>query len=162
MVLATEDQLEDVMAVFKKNREWFPHVRKYHIIHRIKWEHCIFQDGVVITFGGKRPGKENAGYIGKKTIGTYIAKKGDVILHQIAKDPDVKTNASEILQEFFRYIEADVVLSVRTDNTRATSFYKKNGMKRVGNINWGKDGYMKGDVWFYENPAQGILKFNQS
>ena len=22
--------------------------------------------------------------------------------------------------------------------------------------------YMKGDVWFYENPAQGILKFNQS
>ena len=41
----------------------------------------------------------------RKTIGTYVAKKGDVILHQIAKDPDVKTNASEILQEFFRYIE---------------------------------------------------------
>ena len=111
-----------------------------------------------LRLGVKELGKENAGYIGKKTIGTYVAKKGDVILHQIAKDPDVKTNASEILQEFFRYIEADVVLSVRTDNTRVfTSFYKKNGMKRVGNINWGKDGYMKGDVWFYENPTKEYL-----
>ena len=106
MVLATEDQLEDVMTVFKKNREWFPHVRKYHIIHRIKWEHCIFQDGVVITFGGKRPGKENAGYIGKKTIGTYVAKKGDVILHQIAKDPDVKKRLKKALDYAVKRKEA--------------------------------------------------------
>ena len=157
MHLATEDQLEDVMDVFNKNREWFPHVRKFHIINRIKWEHCIFQDGVVITFGGKRTGKRAAGYIGKKTIGNYVAKRGDVILHQIAKNPDVKTNASEIIQEFFRYIEADVVLTVRSDNIRATKFYQKNSMKRVGDITWGKNGYLKGDVWFYENPIKRMV-----
>lgn len=158
MVLATENQLDEVMKVFNKNIEWFPHVRKSHIINRIKWERCVFQDGVVITFGGKKPGRENAGYIGKRTIGTYVAKKGDVILHQIVKNPDVKTNASKVLHDFFEYIQADVVLTVRTENTRATQFYHKNGMKRVGDINWGKDGYMKGDVWFYENPIKRISK----
>ena len=154
---AKPEDLDRVMGIFKQYNEQFPHVRKFHIINRIKWEHCIFQDGVVITFGGKRTGKRDAGYIGKKTIGNYVAKRGDVILHQIAKNSDVKTNASEIIQEFFRYIEADVVLTVRSDNIRATKFYQKNSMKRVGDITWGKNGYLKGDVWFYENPIKRMV-----
>ena len=30
-------------------------------------------------------------------------------------------------------------------------------MKRVGDITWGKNGYLKGDVWFYENPIKRMV-----
>ena len=56
---------------------------------------------------------------------------------------------NENLQCFFDYINTLVWLSVRRDNTVAKKFYEKNGMVKVGEIDWA-DGKLPGDVYLYQ------------
>ena len=137
---ATLDDFDEVWEYFHSNKEWFPHVRKFHIRNRLDWGQVILKDGVLITQQQyKRTGK-----IGHNT--DVITKKGDYIIHQIIAKSKGDGSASKVLKEYFDYVNTNVYLTVRDENIPANKFYKKVGMKKEGYINW-SNGNMKGTVW---------------
>ena len=149
MNIVTLDDFDSVWDVFKKNKKYLGHVMSIKVKDRIEKGNVIFQDGVVITF-----------HISK--VSTKFGKdcdvsitKGDCILHQIASDEHSKGNGSKVLQEFFNFVDTNVYLGVLDDNDVANNFYVKNGMKKVGYINWSK-GKLKGSVFKYSKKLSEI------
>ena len=49
MRYVTEDDFDEAWEYFHSNKEWFPHVRKFHVRNRLKWGQVIIQDNVIIT-----------------------------------------------------------------------------------------------------------------
>ena len=140
MRYATIDDFDEVWKIFKDNKKWFPHVRTFHVRNRLSWGQVILQDGVLITEQEyKRSGK-----IGRDT--DVETKKGDRIIHQIINSQPNNGNARKVIEEYFKYVDTDVYLTVREENVPANKFYKKIGMEKVGYINWSK-GKMLGNVW---------------
>ena len=151
MYHAKESDLDVIMDIFKKNREWFPHVRKFHINTRIGRKQVILEDGVVITYHyyTRNQPLSKLDKDGNELGPSVIAEKGDCILHQIATNE--KGKASIVLQKFFKTVKSNkVYLSVRSNNEVAIKFYLRNGMKLVGHTHW-SDGKMPGDIYLYEN-----------
>ena len=149
MYHAKESDLDVIMNIFKKNREWFPHVRKFHINTRIGRKQVILEDGVVITYHyyTRNQPLSKLDKDGNELGPSVIAEKGDCILHQIVTNE--KGKASIVLQKFFNYVKSKrVYLSVRSNNEIAIKFYLKNGMKLVGHTHW-SDGKMPGDIFLY-------------
>ena len=140
MRYATINDFDEVWKIFKDNKKWFPHVRTFHVKNRLNWGQVILQDGILITEQEyKRSGK-----IGRDT--DVETKKGDRIIHQIINSQPNNGNARKVIEEYFKYVNTDVYLTVREENVPANKFYKKIGMEKVGYINWSK-GKMKGNVW---------------
>ena len=140
MRYATINDFDEVWKIFKDNKKWFPHVRTFHVRNRLSWGQVILQDGVLITEQEyKRSGK-----IGRDT--DVETKKGERIIHQIINSQPNNGNARKVIEEYFKYVDTDVYLTVREENVPANKFYKKIGMEKVGYINWSK-GKMKGNVW---------------
>ena len=140
MNYATIDDFDEVWQIFKDNKEWFPHVRSFHIRNRLNWGQVIWQDNVVITQQKyKRTGK-----IGRDS--TVVTQKGDYIIHQIIAKNKGDGSALRVINEYFDHVDSDVYLTVRADNIPANKFYDKVGMVNVGDIFWSK-GTMKGNVW---------------
>ena len=143
MRYATEDDFDEAWEYFHSNKEWFPHVRKFHVRNRLKWGQVIIQDNVIITQQQyKRTGK-----IGHHT--DVITSKGDYIIHQIIAKNKGSGEASKVLKEYFEHVHSNVFLTVRESNENANRFYSKVGMEIVGTITWSQ-GKMPGLVWKYE------------
>ena len=156
MIHARDEDFGDIIAIFKKYKEWLGHIRhdyvqqmimnnakKFNFISTLTSKHkgtslLIFERDVVLSYSV---------YKVNRKIGTASAKKGDCILHQIcAKNRD--GSASDVLQRFFKYINKKVYLSVRKDNTEAIDFYLKNDMLEIGDIAW-KDKTIPGKIFLY-------------
>ena len=158
MYHAKETDLDVIMDIFKKNREWFPHVRKFHINTRIGRKQVILEDGVVITYHyyTRNQPLSKLDKDGNELGPSVIAEKGDCILHQIVTNE--KGKASIVLQKFFDYVKSKrVYLSVRSNNDVAIKFYLKNGMKLVGHTHW-SDGKMPGDIFLYNTNKEITLE----
>jgi antitoxin component YwqK of YwqJK toxin-antitoxin module len=158
MYHAKESDLDVIMNIFKKNREWFPHVRKFHINTRIGRKQVILEDGVVITYHyyTRNQPLSKLDKDGNELGPSVIAEKGDCILHQIVTNE--KGKASIVLQKFFDYVKSKrVYLSVRSNNEIAIKFYLKNGMKLVGHTHW-SDGKMPGDIFLYNTNKEITLE----
>ena len=143
MIHAKEIDFDVVKDIFKQHKEWFPHVRQDYIKRMIASNNLILDNEVIITYNY---------YKKKQRIGTITAQQGDCVLHQIAAKN--KGTASKILQEFFKWNNRRVFLSVRSDNIIAKKFYEKNGMDLVGFTSWSKSGVknaLPGDVYMYDN-----------
>ena len=137
MYHAIESDFERVYEIFKLHRKWFPHVRTDKLKRQIANKNIILDNDVVITYNF---------YKRKQKVGDIQAYKDDCILHQIvAKN---KGTASNVLQRFFKFVNRQVYLSVRSDNEVAKSFYLRNNMKLVGKTSWAK-GTLPGDVYMY-------------
>ncbi len=158
MYHAKETDLDVIMDIFKKNRKWFPHVRKFHISTRINRRQVILEDSVVITYHyyTRNQTLSKLDKDGNELGPTVIANKGDCILHQIATSE--KGKASIVLQKFFNYVKSKkVYLSVRSNNDVAIKFYLKNGMKLVGHTHW-SNGKMPGDIFLYNTNKEITLE----
>lgn len=140
MYIAKLDEFDDVWEVFKKNRKYLGHVLKAKIRSRLENQNVIFEDGVVITFHISKVNSK----LGRDT--DVKIKTGDCILHQIGSLDKGCGNGSKILKRFFNHVNTDVYLSVLEENESAIKFYEKNGMIKVGYINW-SGGKMKGLVY---------------
>ena len=143
MIHAKEIDFDVVKDIFKQHKEWFPHVRQDYIKRMIASNNLILDNEVIITYNY---------YKKRQRIGTITAQQGDCVLHQIAAKN--KGTASKILQEFFKWNNRRVFLSVRSDNIIAKKFYEKNGMDLVGFTSWSKSGVknaLPGDVYMYDN-----------
>ena len=143
MIHAKETDFDVVKDIFNQHKEWFPHIRQDYIKRMIVSGNLILDNDVIITYNH---------YKKRQRIGTITAQQGDCVLHQIAAKN--KGTASHILQEFFKWNNRRVFLSVRSDNIIAKKFYEKNGMNLVGFTSWSKSGVknaLPGDVYMYDN-----------
>ena len=143
MIHAKKTDYDVVKDIFTQHKEWFPHIRQDYIKRMIASGNLILDNEVIITYNY---------YKKRQRIGTITAQQGDCVLHQIAAKN--KGTASHILQEFFKWNNRRVFLSVRSDNIIAKKFYEKNGMDLVGFTSWSKGGVknaLPGDVYMYDN-----------
>ena len=136
MRLAIKSDFNDIKSLFYKHKEIFPHIRQDKLLHYIETGNCIYDNEVAITFNV---------YKRKVRIGNIVANKGDCILHQIVSKSG---KASKILQDFFKYIDTKVYLTVRESNTKAIDFYLKNDMLKVGEIAWANN-TIPGKIFLY-------------
>ena len=144
MIHAKENDYDVVKEIFSEHKQWFPHVRQDYIKRMIASGNLILDNDVIITYNY---------YKRKQRIGTITAQQGDCILHQIAAK-NRNGSASQALQDFFKWTNRRVFLSVRNDNLIAKKFYEKNGMDLVGFTSWSKGGVkdaLPGDVYMYGN-----------
>jgi hypothetical protein len=138
---ASEKDYDKVNMIFQPyKKDYFPHLRKDYLTRMIKSGNVILDKEVVITYNQ---------YKRKTTISNdAIALKGDCVLHQIASKKH-NGSASDVLQRFFKFVNARVFLTVRSSNMTAKKFYEKNGMKLVGHTSW-SNGTLLGDVYLLE------------
>ena len=138
---AIENDYDKVNMIFQPyKKDYFPHLRKDYLTRMIKSGNVILDKEVVITYNQ---------YKRKTTMCEgAIAQKGDYILHQIASKKH-NGSATKVLQRFFKFVNARVFLTVRSDNLTAKKFYEKNGMNLVGHTSWSK-GTLLGDVYLLE------------
>ena len=122
MIHAKEADTIEVKSIFKQHKEWFPHIRQDYIKRMIDSGNLILDNDVIITYNY---------YKKKQRIGTVTAQQGDCVLHQIAAK-NRNGSASQALQNFFKWTNRRVFLSVRSDNIIAKKFYEKNGMDLIG------------------------------
>ena len=144
MIHAKEIDTIEVKSIFKQHKEWFPHIRQDYIKRMIDSGNLILDNDVIITYNY---------YKKKQRIGTVTAQQGDCVLHQIAAK-NRNGSASQALQNFFKWTNRRVFLSVRSDNIIAKKFYEKNGMDLVGFTSWSLGGVknaLSGDVYMYDN-----------
>ena len=140
MNYVTIDDFDEVWKIFKENKEWFPHVRSFHVKNRLNWGQVILQDGVLITQQVYHQTRK----IGKDT--DVRVEAGSHMIHQIINSVKGNGNAEKVIKKYFDHVGTDVYLTVRSDNKLANRFYEKVGMKKVGYINWSQ-GKMPGNVW---------------
>jgi len=143
MIHATNKDYDNIKKIFSQHKQFFPHVRQDYIKRMIASGNLIFDNDVIITYNY---------YKRKQRVGTVTAQQGDCILHQIAAKN--KGTASQKLQDFFKWTNRRVFLSVRSDNQVAKKFYEKNGMNLVGQTSWSLGGVknaLPGDVYMYDN-----------
>ena len=140
MNYATIDDFDEVWKIFQDNKEWFPHVRTFHVKNRLRWGQVILEDGVLIT----QQVYQQTRKVGKDT--DVKVTGGSHLIHQIINSDKNNGKAKEVIQKYFDHVDTDVYLTVREENLAANRFYEKVGMENVGYINWSK-GAMKGIVW---------------
>jgi hypothetical protein len=143
MIHARENDFDAVKDIFKQHKEWFPHVRQDYIKRMIASGNLILENDVIITYNY---------YKRKQKIGDVTAQQGDCVLHQIAAKHR-NGSASQVLQNFFKWTNRRVFLSVRSENLWAKHFYEKNNMDLVGQISWSLGGVknaLPGDVYMYD------------
>tara|TARA_B100000768_G_C11219827_1_gene349979 strand:+ start:359 stop:844 length:486 start_codon:yes stop_codon:yes gene_type:complete len=161
MIHAKENDFDVVKDIFYQHKEWFPHIRTDYMRREIAAGHLILDNDVVITYNFyKRK------YLLDKSMGEVVPgnKKlimqwNDCILHQIAAK-NRNGSASDALQRFFKWTGSRVWLSVRSDNAVARAFYERNGMKKVGETSWTKDGVknaLPGVIYCYDK-VEGPFK----
>ena len=149
MIHAKEADTIEVKSIFKQHKEWFPHIRQDYIKRMIDSGNLILDNDVIITYNY---------YKKKQRIGTVTAQQGDCVLHQIAAK-NRNGSASQALQNFFKWTNRRVFLSVRSDNLIAKKFYEKNGMNLIGSTSWSKGGVknaLPGDVYMYDNVKENL------
>ena len=143
MIHAKENDYDVVKEIFSEHKQWFPHVRQDYIKRMIASGNLILDNDVIITYNY---------YKRKQRIGTITAQQGDCILHQIAAK-NRNGSASQALQDFFKWTNRRVFLSVRNDNLIAKKFYVKNGMDLIGFTSWGLGGVkdaLPGNIYMHD------------
>ena len=144
MIHARENDFDAVKDIFKQHKQWFPHLRQDYIKRMIASGNLILENDVIITYNY---------YKRKQKIGDVTAQRGDCVLHQIAAKHR-NGSASQALQNFFKWTNRRVFLSVRSENLWAKHFYEKNNMDLVGQISWSLGGVknaLPGDVYMYDS-----------
>lgn len=129
-----------IMEVINQYRSVFPHVRGDKMMKRIAEGCAVWDEGVVITF---------TKYKRSNTVGGVKCASGDIMIHQIAAKTQGDGSAGRVLSKFIEYSQStgarNIYLTVRSENERAISFYKKNGFEVVGEVSW-KRGTIPGVV----------------
>ncbi len=146
------DNFDDIMGVFKQYGDLFPHIRGDKITTMIENNNVVWENEVLITYNWYKR-KQKLGLLEQDDSGIYSkipyeAQEGDCILHQIAAKNQGDGSGKLVFERFLEYNSGrDIILSVRSENKRARSFYEKYGFKIVSDIEWGKEKQVKGKVY---------------
>lgn len=136
--------LRDLKAIyghFQAYRDVFPHIRQDALKRRIEAHHCIYQDGVVITYQQ---------YKKRTRVGDVQVPAGAIMLHQILNSERFNGAGRRVFRQFVDEVAkpsgGDLYLSVRKENSVACRFYERQGMKVAGTVAW-KNGTLPGLVY---------------
>ena len=140
MYHAQISDFETVKEIFYLHKKWFPHIRTDYLKRMIARGQVVLDKGVIITYNV---------YKRKTRIGDVLCQPDDVILHQIVASKR-DGSASVVLNDFFKFLNKRVFLSVRSENEIAKRFYEKNGMLKIGSISWAR-GTIPGDIYCYDS-----------
>jgi len=137
--------LKSIYRHFQSHRNVFPHIRQDALKRRIEAHHCIWQDGVVITYQQYRK---------RTAVGTVQVPAGAIMLHQILNSGQFNGAGRKVFRQFVKEIVkpsgGDLYLSVRKENKVACQFYERHGMKVAGTVDW-KNGTVPGLVYRLKN-----------
>jgi GNAT superfamily N-acetyltransferase len=153
---ATLDNLEEIMDVFKQYKDVFPHIRSDKIERLVKSENVVWEENVLITYNWYKR-KQKLGLIERSMFEgkpqeyvklPYEAQEGDCILHQIAAKNQGDGSGKRVFERFLKFNSGrDIILSVRSENKRARTFYENYGFEVMSDIEWGKTKQVKGKVY---------------
>ena len=121
---ATLDDFEKIYSYYQKYKVWFPHVRTDKLKKVIEEGRCIYEDEVVLHNIYKRRTRVS-------NNSKVYAERGEGIIHQMISSERGK-GTPKVFEEFFKMIDTNLYLSVRTSNHKVISFYNKMGMRQVG------------------------------
>lgn len=131
MRLAKASELKNIYKLFVNRRDIFPHVRRDALKRRIDNKQCIYENGVVITFQQ---------YKKRTRVGDLDISSGAIMLHQILNGNQFNGAAGRLFDRFFEQVVVssggDLYLTVRKENKVARQFYRRHGMRIVGEIAW--------------------------
>ena len=129
MKLATISRKAVIWSIFKNHRKVFPHIRTDYLQRQIESGNVIYDKGVVLIT-----------QLYKRTVslGNSKFEKGTHIIHQIVNSKQGNGNANKVLNKFIKTLpkNTDCILTVRKSNRTARKFYRMNGFKTIGSINW--------------------------
>ena len=127
LAYASNDDLDEIVKLFRKHRDIFPHLRPLTLKQSIEKNQMIWSMGVAIQFKL---------YKRKHRYEEFTCNVGDLHLMKMVSS---KGNAERILKRwFYSYGTGRVVLSVRENNNRAIEFYKTLNFEKVAETCWGK------------------------
>ena len=116
---ATLDDFEKVYSYYQKYKVWFPHVRTDKLKRVIEEGRCIYEDIVVLTYNiYKRRTRVN------NNSKVYVLK-GEAFIHQMISNKRGKGHVTKVFGEFFKIIDTNLYLFLRTSNHKAIGFYNK-------------------------------------
>ena len=138
---ATLDDFEKVYSYYQKYKVWFPYIRTDKLKRVIEEGRCILQDEVVLTYSiyKRRTRVSNNCKV--------YAERGGGIIHHMMSNERGKGHATKVFEEFFKMIDTNLYLSVRTSNHKAIGFYNKMGMRQVRKTSWGNNS-IKGLIYY--------------
>jgi len=144
---------KDVYETITHYKDIFPHVRYDAICRRIKNGTCVWDHSVAITYTEYKR-KVEVGLDEDRRLPLF-ATKGDVMIHQIAAKRAGNGDAYVVMKKFIHDLHKGkrVWLTVRQDNHRATKFYEKLNMNRVGVVYW-MNGKLAGYVYCYDGTSK--------
>ena len=158
---ATLDNLEEIMDVFKQYGDTFPHIRRDKIETMIEFHNVIWDEKVLITYNHYKRKQAVAMMADKdRVVSAYEAQKGDCILHQIAAKNQGDGSGKRVFERFLEFNNGrDIILSVRSENKRARSFYENYGFDVKSDIEWGKTKQVKGKVYVLKQRNKDWLEW---
>lgn len=126
---ATIKNKSAIWTIFKMYRKILPHIRTDYLQRHIESKNVIYEKKVVIIWQQ---------YQRAVTLGNQKIAKGTYIVHQIVNGKQGDGNANKVLNKFLKTlpIKSECILTVRRSNHIARRFYKKNGFRPFGIINW--------------------------
>jgi hypothetical protein len=135
---------EEIMSIFRKFKNIFPHLRPDTIERKVDKGEYLFEDGVVILYNI---------YTKRVKISDKInAYAGDVMLSDIANRFPGNGKTQEIFPKFIERMKKEgrkrILLTVRKENYLAINFYRKIGFKEVDKKSWA-EGRIPGFVFEY-------------
>ena len=137
--LATMSDVEDIMDVFKKWKDIFPHKRKSHIIKHIEKREVLWENGVVFILAtNRKPVK----------WGNHTLPAGDVRSKGIASFEPGNGHAYGIVEKVMSEVDKHGLsfwVDMRKSNQRSIDFHKKFGCVEYGDIFWA-DGTIEGII----------------
>tara|TARA_B100000519_G_C14089634_1_gene365664 strand:+ start:150 stop:659 length:510 start_codon:yes stop_codon:yes gene_type:complete len=159
--------LEEIMDVFKQYKDVFPHIRSDKIERMVKSGNVVWEEKVLITYNWYKR-KQKLGYIERSQFGDfdmvvkapYEAQENDCILHQIAAKNQGDGSGKRVFERFLEFNNGrDIILSVRSENKRARSFYENYGFDVKSDIEWGKTKQVKGKVYVLKQRNKDWLEW---
>ena len=125
-----KDDFDEAWEYFHSNKEWFPHVRKFHVKNRLKNNQVIIQDNVL-----SHNNNINV-QVKLDIIQMLYHQKVTISYIRLLNKNKGSGEASKVLKEYFEHVHSNVFLTVRESNENANRFYSKVGMEIVGTITW--------------------------
>ena len=134
------DEVDNMMEIINSYPKILPHLykQKYKLIDRIKQGRVLYDGNCIIIFRKhKRKTKISLN-------SNVVVNRGDFSLNQIISNRIFRGGSERMLNQFIEFCKdnggENIFLSIRSDNSLAIKFYKRNGFKFIDKTYWNEQG----------------------
>lgn len=128
------DTAKEIMKLCQQYKDVFPHIRYDYIQRNINNTILAIDNDILVGFIIYHIYSKTSSGLG------IVTRKGDIQLSQIAVSKQGSGVANNLFKQLENFSFANninrIVLSVRSENTRARRFYENVGMEEAGKKMW--------------------------